>query len=826
MSTNHRSWNSFFKGTYRKTRSKTDRRGMLKRLMFEQLEARSLLTVFAVNTTTDTVDINPGDGLAVDASGNTSLRAAVMEANALPTNDTINLPAGTYLLTLAGIDENAAATGDLDIADNGSITINGAGAVTTIIDANGIDRVFDVQSDAVLSIDGSTITGGWISGLGGGFSNGLHSTLHVTNSAISGNSSNSGGAFYNLGTLDVTNSTVSGNSAEVAGGPFEFEGGGFLNFGTLNVTNSTISGNSAYTGGGFYNDFAYLTLMNSTVSDNSAVDEGGGFYADGALDVTNSIVAGNLAPLGPDVSGRFRSGGYNLVGDESNINWTATATSDQVGTAANPIDPLLGPLQNNGGPTATHQLLAGSPAIDAGDPLFVGLSFDQRGTGFNRIVNGTVDIGAFEFGAGELSTQDRLAQLIIDVADPELNLNGGNINALTVKLQNATDKLNQGNITAGVNKIESFINQVNAFVNSGKLTQAQADTLIAAANTAIDSAGGGGAGLVTVQTSAGSSGASTQPVSNVGELVVDTLTVYLDDSSTGTGVEQHDALQSAISSLNASLGAYGVALVEVASAADAVIRIEIAADSACGSAADGVLGCAIAGEITLLSGWDWYLGADANAIAASQYDFRTILTHELGHSVGLAHSGDADSVMHEMLSAGVTHHALTDQDLSLISGHTEEGPAALRAAGWSKSDAVSLPTFVGPDTVSNRAGRGVAFDRNMSYDTLSPPLDHLSMFVLPGTVNNRARLDDWFDRGMSYDALSPTVAGVPMNRRDGLVADYAYADLEKTTQEISDAKQPNDWDERLWEDDLGDDKVDWSATVDEVFAELEEPTET
>src|SRR5262245_19424629 len=107
------------------------------RPILETLEDRCVPANFTVNTLLDTVDANPGDGLAADAGGSTSLRAAIMEANATAGNDTINLPAGTYTLALQGTGENAAATGDLDITD--SLTITGADAATTIIEAHRID---------------------------------------------------------------------------------------------------------------------------------------------------------------------------------------------------------------------------------------------------------------------------------------------------------------------------------------------------------------------------------------------------------------------------------------------------------------------------------------------------------------------------------------------------------------------------------------------------------------------------------------------------------------------------------------------------------------
>ena len=154
----------------------------------ELLEDRTLLTVFTVNTTADTIDTSPGDGIAADANGNTSLRAAVMEANALVGDDTINLPAGTYTRTLGGLNEGHATTGDLDIRDD--VTISGAGAADTIIDAASLDRVFHVFADSSLTVSGVTMTGGLAPG-----------------------GSNGGGILNDEGTLTVHDSIILANSA-------------------------------------------------------------------------------------------------------------------------------------------------------------------------------------------------------------------------------------------------------------------------------------------------------------------------------------------------------------------------------------------------------------------------------------------------------------------------------------------------------------------------------------------------------------------------------------------------------------------------------------
>lgn len=128
----------------------------------EPLEKRRLLTTFEVNSFDDSVDANLGDGVAADTLGRCTLRAAVMEANAWPGDDTINLPAGTYALSLGGPAEDAAASGDLDVVGGyGKLTIVGAGATATIISAAAIsERAFDVLGSATLQIEDLTMTGG------------------------------------------------------------------------------------------------------------------------------------------------------------------------------------------------------------------------------------------------------------------------------------------------------------------------------------------------------------------------------------------------------------------------------------------------------------------------------------------------------------------------------------------------------------------------------------------------------------------------------------------------------------------------------------------
>jgi hypothetical protein len=125
--------------------------------------------------------------------------------------------------------------------------------------------------------------------------------------------------------------------------------------------------------------------------------------------------------------------------------------------------------------------------------------------------------------------------------------------------------------------------------------------------------------------------------------------------------------------------------VDAASSDAADIRITVGNTSACGTAADGILGCTtVSGDVTLLAGWDWYAGSSATAVGADQYDFQTIVTHELGHAVGVEHSADTQSVMYTNLTRGVARRDFAAQDLSLLEQEGGEDDhssltAALRA---------------------------------------------------------------------------------------------------------------------------------------------------
>ena len=375
-----------------------------------------------------------------DTAAPGQLRTLIHVANP---GDTIVIPAGIIVLT--GVAEDNNVSGDLDIKKD--LTILGAGPSLTIIDGGGIDRVVEIFAPAEVSISDVAIRNGNTTGPGGGIRNG--GTLALTNLVVSKNTAaGNGGGISSAGTLTLTNSTVSENTA---GGC----GGGIGNGGTLTLTNSTMSGNTATSvadcagggigGGGIRNGpDGTITITNVTVSGNTA-PSGGALSNAGSATLKNTILANS--PSGGNCSGTFTSRGHNLSSDSSCVS-SLTAAGDLNGQ-----DALLGPRADNGGPTQTHALLAGSPAIDGGDNTGCP-PIDQRG--FVRPVDGdgnssaTCDIGAYELVptiVAALAASVLPSSRSVQVGTPATALSGGSAQAGTAATAFATI-LNAGPATA------------------------------------------------------------------------------------------------------------------------------------------------------------------------------------------------------------------------------------------------------------------------------------------------------------------------------------------------------------------------------------------
>ena len=407
----------------------------------ETLEGR-----WAPATVTTLADAGPGslrDALASTPAGGTvdfqpglSGTITLTSANLTIDHDLTIAGPGANILAVSGNHVEWQSGGVFSVATGVRAIIDGLTISNGVANAGG-----GVFNQGTLTISNCTITGNsavpltdisYHPAYGGGIynSSGIDNssagTLTMVRCTVANNTStDTGGGIFAYGNLTIVDSTITHNTS--SGGILADFGGGLLVSGNATITNSTITYNSAGLGGGLQNN-GILTVIDSTIANNVATDigpGGGGIYntdtvnvvngtiasnsaasgqgggidnfSNGTVALTNALIAGNSAASGPDVFGTVGMGFNNLIGDASGSSGlTAGVNGNQVGSATHPIDPLLGPLRNNGGPTLTMALLPGSPAIDAGTDS-VGLHTDQRG--FPRPARTHTDIGAYEYQA-------------------------------------------------------------------------------------------------------------------------------------------------------------------------------------------------------------------------------------------------------------------------------------------------------------------------------------------------------------------------------------------------------------------------------------------
>jgi len=504
----------------------------VRRLWLEPLESRRLLATFTVDTLVDESDGN-------FSAGDFSLREAIGRANLDATVDRIDFEAGlTGTIVLGG--------SELSITQG--LVINGPGADKIALSGNNLSRIFSIQvfdKSIAVNISGMTISRGNVpQSAGGGIvafadpSNPI--SLSLNRVRIVNNTAGSGGGIFAAWTaLTVLNSAISGNVAD-------FDGGGICTGGasTFLLINSTVSRNRANTTGGGVHLESPAEFRNSTITGNRADADGNneGFaggvdYADArsSLTLKNTIVAGNYVGTGTfanDLHGQNVESGSanNLIGDADSAGGLTNGNNGNIvgnpstGTGTININTVLDTaLLDNGGPTPTHSLVAGSPALDRGNNALalnqngVALVGDQRGAGFARIVDGpdanttaTVDIGAYEaqgrtlvvdsladendgdFRAGDFSLREAIARAntnpAADVINFESGLTGtivlGEAGTLLIRDALALNGLGGNVITVSGN------NAVNVLSISGGLT-----ATISSLNITAGLAEAGGAGI-------------------------------------------------------------------------------------------------------------------------------------------------------------------------------------------------------------------------------------------------------------------------------------------------------------------------------------------
>ncbi|NEO87660.1 MAG: CHAT domain-containing protein [Spirulina sp. SIO3F2] len=321
---------------------------------------------------------------------------------------------GALTLTNSTVTNNSAGGNGGGIRSAGAVTLSSSTVANNSASTSG----GGILSTSTLNLANSTVSGNTASGDGGGLLS--TSSMTLTDSTVAGNFANGqGGGLFSQGPLTLTRSTVSSNST---GSSTSSHGGGAFASGAATLTNTTISGNLAgSSGGGLYSTGGDLNINNSTIAFNTANGNGGGISAFGAPNgqITNTIVANNQDTSGgngPD----FRADLSSMTVQHNLITSTAGISAPTLtnGVNGNIIgqDPLLGPLQNNGGSTQTHALLPGSPAINAGNNSFVSVSIDQNGN--PRIIDFNVDIGAYELQVVTTPLPDSCLQLGCTPVEP------------------------------------------------------------------------------------------------------------------------------------------------------------------------------------------------------------------------------------------------------------------------------------------------------------------------------------------------------------------------------------------------------------------------
>jgi CSLREA domain-containing protein len=352
--------------------------GALSNTTIIDIEKRDrVFEVLGAKVTIANVTIRHGDagtdaGGGIRNTGTLTLTASIVSDNSSNNAGGGIANAGTLIVSSSIISGNITSTSAASVG--GGVLNSGVFTATNSLffnnkaqgDGGGIYNANSPQS--IVSLKRVTISGNAAdsthihSGNGGGIAN--YGVVMVTNSILNGNTAESGGAVVSQGALNAVGSTLSGNTATF--------GGGITSSDLLTLTNSTISGNSALENGGGIATIGTVDLNNVTIatntadSDSNGSGEGGGVRnINGTVNLRNTLLAGNTDRGGetPECVGTLTSQDYNLVLQPTGCTIVGSAAHNIVGQ-----DPLLGPLQQNGGPTPTRALLQHSPAIDAGNP--------------------------------------------------------------------------------------------------------------------------------------------------------------------------------------------------------------------------------------------------------------------------------------------------------------------------------------------------------------------------------------------------------------------------------------------------------------------------
>ncbi len=618
------------------------------------------------------------DGAATP-SGDLDLRGAL---------DLAGLQSGSMGISFSSSAFASASTITLSagplVASSGSATISIAGPSAGLTISGGTGGVISVGSGANLSISDLTISGGSAT-LGGGVDN--DGTLTLTGCTISGDSAATGGGLYNKGTMTLVECTVAANSAG--------QGGGIANAGTLTLTASTISGNSAGTGGG--------GLYESSAATGATAND--------------TIVAGNLGTAGAasDIAGAGAAnvnGSSSLIGTGGSGGITNGTGNDIVLSSLTTLG--LSALGSYGGTTETFALLPGSAAIAAGNSSLLpsGVTADQRGE--PRIVNSTMDIGAFESQGFTMTAASG--------STPQAVLAGSAFTALgvTVKANNAVEPVAGGTVAFAVTPATDG-----------------ASATLAASSAVIDSGGG-----ATVAATANSTG---------GEYTVTASTTGV---SSGVAFDLTNQVQPAFSGLSAPTMTYGTDSVKVSGTIAAGSQVPV--NQSVSITLDGVNQSATIGSDGSFS--TTFSGLGTLSVSGSPYTIAYAYTSDgtfLGASQSTSLTVNPATPTLSVTDAGGTYSGSTFAATDSVQGVSGPAGATLEGVGltltyYAGSTATGTPLSGAPSTAGTYT---VAADFAGSTDYAS------SSAQTTFTIAQATPTVSVTDAGGTYDGSAFTASG-------------------------------------------------------------------
>lgn len=484
-----------------------------------------------------------------------------------------------------------------------------------------------------------------------------------------------------LGTLSGGHASLTNSTLAVGTHTIVVTYGGDSNFLTSNTTITVTVGAAAY-------------ILDPTANGSLSMSGNGVLNLPGVLVIDSSSAT---ALLGSG-NAALTAAGINIVGGYS---WTSHGALNLAPATGVPFaaDPLAGLVAPSGGTfmgavsysSGTHTI---SPGIYSSITLSSSASLVLR-PGVYVIAGGGISVS----GSASITTASGFDPVtghgvLIYNAGSNFPGTGGTFGGIslsgtgTVQLT-APDQGVYGGIVIFQSRDNaraiSLSGQATALLSSGTIYAKNALLAVSGQAHLIDSVvvdrlqiSGNGTGSMSAD------GSGEMLVGLAGELASGDLYVYVSDPSGYFSADALARIHDAIAGLDTLLAPYNVTIVQVNSSDSANVILDDATNTAAGGYADGVLGCYVfdsttgVGEITIVQGWSLYTGSDAAGIAAGQYDFQTVVTHELGHALGLGHNIDGASVMHATLAGGAVRRTMTAADLNI--GDTDGGADGLHAA--------------------------------------------------------------------------------------------------------------------------------------------------